>query len=326
MRITKTPFRISFFGGGTDYPEWIEKNDSKIISTTIDKYCYLTCRELPPFFKHKYRIAYSKIEDVQSIEEIENRAIKAVLRDSGIDYGLEIHCDADLPARSGIGSSSSFVVALLNCLDSLKGNHITKSELAKKAIYIEQKVLKETVGAQDQIAAAFGGFNILNLRKGNEFSIEKVNISTQRIKNLNDHLMLFFTGFSRISSKIAKSQVMNMDSKINELKMISEFAERSLEILYSGADIDLFGELLHESWLIKSKLSVQVTNNTIDQIYNRGLKSGALGGKLLGAGGGGFMLLFVRPEDQKNVKLELSDLLHIPFKFESQGSQVIYSE
>ena len=326
MRISKTPFRVSFFGGGTDYPEWTEKYGGKIISTSIDKYCFITCRELPPFFNHKHRIAYSKIEDVQTIEQIENRAIKAVLQDSKIEKGLEIHCDADLPARSGIGSSSSFVVGLVNCVESFKGNIISKKQLAEKAIYIEQNLLGETVGSQDQIASAYGGFNIINLKKNGEMFIEKVDISEKKIKLLNDHLMLFFTGFSRTASKIAELQVKNINNKIKELNMIKDFTDKALDILYSDRNIDEFGSLLHESWLIKSNLSSKITNSNIDEIYKRGLSAGAIGGKLLGAGGGGFMLLFVRPEDRENVKKELNELLYIPFKFENKGSQVIYSE
>ena len=326
MRISKTPFRVSFFGGGTDYPEWTEKYGGKIISTSIDKYCFITCRELPPFFNHKHRIAYSKIEDVQTIEQIENRAIKAVLQDSKIEKGLEIHCDADLPARSGIGSSSSFVVGLVNCVESFKGNIISKKQLAEKAIYIEQNLLGETVGSQDQIASAYGGFNIINLKKNGEMFIEKVDISEKKITLLNDHLMLFFTGFSRTASKIAELQVKNINNKIKELNMIKDFTDKALDILYSDRNIDEFGSLLHESWLIKSNLSSKITNSNIDEIYKRGLSAGAIGGKLLGAGGGGFMLLFVRPEDRENVKKELNELLYIPFKFENKGSQVIYSE
>ena len=324
MIISRTPFRISFFGGGTDYPLWFRQNGGAVLSTSFDKYSYITCRELPPFFDHKYRIAYSKVENAKSIMDIEHPAVRAVLGEMGFDHGLEVHCDADLPARSGLGSSSSFVVGMLHSLSALQGKRVTKEWLAQEAIRIEQEVLRENVGSQDQAAAAHGGFNVIHFRRDGSLEIEPLVVPDQRKQELNDHLMLFFTGFSRISSEIAKAQVANMDKKSNELHRMRAMVDDAVKILCDGHDICAFGELLHSGWIHKCAMSDQVSNSSIDALYDKARKAGAIGGKLLGAGGGGFMLLFVAPEQQAAVRGALKDLIYVPFKFETSGSQVIY--
>ena len=324
MIISRTPFRISFFGGGTDYPPWYKENGGAVLSTTFDKYCYITCRELPPFFDHKYRIAYSKVDNAKTIEEIEHPAVRAVLGEMGIDHGLEVHCDADLPARSGLGSSSSFVVGILHSLSALKGRRVTKEWLALEAIRIEQEVLRENVGSQDQIAAAHGGLNIIYFQQDGDLKIEPIVIPTVRKNELNDHLMLFFTGLSRISSDIAKSHVANIWKNTNELHSMRAMVDEAVGILRDGRDIRGFGELLHSGWMHKRSMSEQVSNSGIDELYDRGRRAGAIGGKLLGAGGGGFMLMFAAPEKQAAVRDELKELIHVPFKFETTGSQVVY--
>jgi D-glycero-alpha-D-manno-heptose-7-phosphate kinase len=326
MIISRTPFRISFFGGGTDYPLWYKQNSGAVLSTSFDKYCYITSRELPPFFDHKYRIAYSKVENTKCIADIEHPAVRAVLGEMGFDHGLEIHCDADLPARSGLGSSSSFVVGMVHSLSALQGKRVTKDWLAQEAIRIEQEVLRENVGSQDQAAAAYGGFNVIHFQTDGSLKVEPLVVPAQRKQALNDHLMLFFTGFSRISSEIAKAQVASMVSKSAELHRMRAMVDQGVEILCNGHDIRSFGELLHSGWMHKRAMSDQVSNSSIDSLYDTARKAGAIGGKLLGAGGGGFMLMFVSPENQATVREALSGLIYVPFKFETAGSQVIYYE
>lgn len=324
MIISRTPFRISFFGGGTDYPGWFQQHGGAVLSTSFDKYCYITCRELPPFFDHKYRIAYSRVEHASEINDVEHPAIRAVLAEMGLDQGLEIHCDADLPARSGLGSSSSFVVGMLHSLHALSGRRVTKEWLAKEAIRIEQDVLRENVGSQDQAASAFGGLNRILFHKDGGLTVEPVVLPEQRKEEFSNHLMLFFTGFSRIASEVAKSKVANLDKKSEELHRMRRMVDDAIEILCSSADIRAIGELLHTAWEHKRSLSDQVSNSRIDAMYARARQAGAIGGKLLGAGGGGFMLLCVEPEKQLAVRQALGELIHVPFKFESSGSQVIY--
>jgi D-glycero-alpha-D-manno-heptose-7-phosphate kinase len=324
MIISRTPFRISFFGGGTDHPSWYKLHGGAVLSTSFDKYCYITCRELPPFFDHKYRIAYSQVENAKCLDEIEHPAVRAVLGEMGFDHGLEVHCDADLPARSGLGSSSSFVVGMLHSLSALQGKRVTKDWLAYEAIRIEQNVLRENVGSQDQVAAAHGGFNIIHFHQDGTLKIEPLVLPIKKKQELNDHLMLFFTGFSRISSEIAKAQIDNLTKKSEELHRMRAMVEQGVEILTSGRDLCAFGELLHSGWMHKRAMSDQVSNSKIDALYGTARKAGAIGGKLLGAGGGGFMLMFVSPEKQEAVRQALGELIYVPFKFEAAGSQVIY--
>lgn len=324
MIISRTPFRISFFGGGTDYPVWYQKNTGAVLSTSIDKYCYITIRYLPPFFEHKHRIVYSLIESVKSDDEIRHPVVKAMFNFFKIDKGLEIHHDGDLPARAGLGSSSAFTVGMLNSLYALKGNIISKDNLAKQAIHIERDILKENVGSQDQIAVARGGFNKIVFLNDHNFRVEPVTLQKERIKQLQEHLMLVFTGFSRFASEIAVEQIKNTPNKKKELQAMYGMVNRAVDILNNNGDIVDFGKLLHEAWQIKKRLSGKISNTMIDSIYEGALKKGAIGGKLLGAGGGGFMLLFVRPENRQKVSRGLKDLLEVKFKFEREGSQIIY--
>ncbi len=324
MIISRTPFRISFFGGGTDYPAWYRKHGGAVLATTIDKYCYLTCRYLPPFFEHRIRVVYSKVENCQTIDEISHPAVREVLRYLKIDRGVEIHHDGDLPARSGMGSSSSFTVGLLHALYALKGRMPSKHQLAQESIYIEQEILKETVGSQDQVSAAHGGFNIIEFSPGGEISIRPMTLAQERIEELNSNLMLFFTGIKRTASNIAESYVNNIENGERQLLLMNDLLEESIAILNKGKDINSFGKLLHEAWQIKRSLSAEVSNSNVDEMYNQAVSAGAIGGKLTGAGGGGFMLLFVPPEKHMKVREKLGSLIYVPFRFEFAGSQIVF--
>ena len=324
MIISRTPFRISFFGGGTDYPAWVEQHGGAVLSTSIDKYNYITCRKLPPFFQHKHRLTYSRVEDVSDISDIQHPAIRAVLPNYLENEGLEIHCDADLPARSGIGSSSSFMVGLLHALEALKGRRVTPDWLAREAIRYEQEILGETVGYQDQVAAAFGGLNIIHFMPEGNFRVEPLIVPHGRKNDLKKHFMLFFTGFARFASEIAKSQVENFEKKSVELHRMRGMVDEAVEILAVGKDLRLFGELLHDAWMYKRSISDRVSTDQIDEIYDRARKHGAIGGKLLGAGGGGFFLFFVEPERQNELRVALKDLICVNFDFETDGSRIIY--
>lgn len=328
MIISRTPFRISFFGGGTDYPTWVAKHGGAVLGTSFNHYCYLTCRYLPPFFEHKYRIAYSRTETTKTIAEIEHPVIRAVA-----DYlkfhemGLEIHHDADLPARSGIGSSSAFTVGALMSLIALKNGRLSHRELAKLAIYIEQEVLSEAVGFQDQILTTYGGFNRIDFHKGGQFTVSPVVASQARIDLLQKHCMLFFTHFSRFSSEIAQSQIDNMGKNEARLHRMRSMVDEGLEILENeNRNILEFGELLHEAWECKRSLSSKISNESIDSFYETARQAGAIGGKILGAGGGGFLLVFAAPDKQPAIKKALSSLIHIPFAFENEGSHIIFHE
>ncbi len=324
MIISRTPYRISFFGGGTDYPVWYRENEGAVLATTIDKYCYITCRYLPPFFEHKHRVVYSKNETVKEISEIEHPSARATLQFMNIQDGVEIHHDGDLPARTGLGSSSSFTVGLLHSLYALKGIMPTKTQLAQDAINIEQNMLKENVGSQDQVLAAFGGFNKILFKPDDTFHINPIIIDSSRLQQLQDHLVFCFTGFSRYASEVAKSQIENTSNRRHELWIIRQMVDEAIAILNnSKRDITEFGALLHESWKLKKSLSDKITTPQIDAIYDTARTSGAIGGKLIGAGGGGFMLIFAKPEDQPKIKENLKGVLLVPFQFESNGSQII---
>lgn len=322
MIITRTPFRISFFGGGTDYPKWYQEHGGVVVATTIDKYCYISCRYLPPFFDHKYRIVYSRIENVKHIDEIEHPAVQAVLRYMQCERGLEVHHDGDLPARSGLGSSSSFTVGLLNALMALQGKYISNEDLAKMAIHVEQDIIKENVGSQDQISAAYGGLNRIEFLRDGSFRVNPIILHQERLSEFQDHLMLFFTGFSRIASEIAKSKIDNLKARTVELKQMKEIAHEAIDLLQGTSSLEEIGKLLDQSWKYKRSLSDKVSTSDIDQIYETAIKAGATGGKLLGAGGGGFMLFFVKPELQARVREALGHLVHVPFRFENGGSRV----
>jgi D-glycero-alpha-D-manno-heptose-7-phosphate kinase len=327
MIIVRTPFRISFFGGGTDYPAWSCQHGGGVLATTVDKYYYVTCRWLPPFFDHRYRITHSKVEDVKEVNDITQPAIKAVLNhyESISDgQGVEIHCVADLPSRSGLGSSSTLLVGLLHVMEALLGRLASQSWLAQQAIYFEQQILKENVGSQEQVASAFGGLNFIEFSKEGHFKVEPLPINSERRKSLNNNLLLFFTGFSREAAQSAKSLVDNIDSRNVKLHRIRSMVDDAVEILISGKDLRLFGELMHEYWLLKRSLSDMVSSPDIDKIYETARLNGAVGGKLLGAGGGGFILFYVEPERQHDVCRALSNLIRVPFRFENEGSRIIY--
>lgn len=326
MIISRTPYRISFFGGGTDYPTWYHQHGGAVLATSIDKYCYLTCRYLPPFFEHRIRIVYSKIESCQNIEEIVHPAVREILRLLEMNRGLEIHHDGDLPARSGMGSSSSFAVGLLHAIYALKGQMPNKQQLAKEAIHVEQNLLKETVGSQDQVLAAYGGLNHVTFMQNGEISVRPLTISQARIQELNSHLMLFYSGIKRTASDVAGSYVNALDNRRRQLRIIKDLVDESLTILNSGQDLTGFGELLHEAWQAKRSLSDKVSNSDVDDLYETARSAGALGGKLTGAGGGGFLLLFAPPEKHQEIAQKLNKLLHVPFKFEFSGSQIIFFE
>ena len=323
MIISRTPFRVSFFGGGTDYPQWFKDHPGAVLATTIDKYCYITCRYLPPFFEHKSRIIYSKMEHVSKISEIDHPAVREVLKFLKIKQGIEIHHDGDLPARTGLGSSSSFTVGLLNSLYALKGVMATEEQLAREAIFIEQEMCKDNAGCQDQTLAAYGGFNHIEFGGSNHLQVRRVTIPLERIKNLQKHFMLYFTGFSRMASQIAAHQIKNIPKKKGELKRIYQMTNEASHILQKG-ELSDFGKLLHEGWMLKRSLSDKISTPYIDSIYENALRAGASGGKLLGAGGGGFILLFAPPSKQKKIREKLKKLLLIPFKFEHLGSQIIF--
>jgi len=330
MIISRTPFRISFFGGGTDYPVWYRENGGAVLGTTIDKFCYITCRYLPPFFEHKYRVVYSQMELVRDIDEIRHPAVREALRFMGITDGVEIHHDGDLPARTGLGSSSSFTVGLLHAVYALKGVMPAKMQLARDAIHIEQEVLKENVGSQDQVLAAFGGLNRIDFSGEHPdnigIEIKCVTIKPQRLELLQNHLMLVFTGFSRTASEIAGEQIKQTPNRKQELSEMYRMVDEAVNILSGDGDITDFGKLLHESWQLKRSLTNKISNPYTDFLYETALRAGATGGKLLGAGGGGFMLFFVKPELQSKVRESLGNLLEVPFRFESLGSQIIFYE
>lgn len=325
MIISRTPFRISFFGGGTDYHTWYGEHGGAVLSTSINHYCYLTARLLPPFFKEKSRIVWSKIEAVDSNAEIEHPSVRGVLEYLNIEHGVEIHHSGDLPARSGLGSSSSFTVGMLNVLYALQGKNVDKHTLATQAIHVEREVLKENVGVQDQIAAAFGGLNKIVIEKNGTFSVEPVILPAPRLAALQDHFLLFFTGVSRTASEIAKKQIETAGQKTTELHAMRRMVDDAISILNSNADLSDFGRLLHESWQIKRSLAAGISPGFVDAVYARALDAGALGGKLLGAGGGGFMLFFAAPEKHAEIKKALDDLLYVPFKFETGGTNIIFS-
>jgi D-glycero-alpha-D-manno-heptose-7-phosphate kinase len=324
MIISRTPFRISYFGGGTDYPAWFSENGGVVLSTTIDKYCYISCRHLPPFFEHKYRVVYSKLENVKEISQIEHPAARAVLEWLKCDRGLEIHHDGDLPARSGLGSSSSFTVGLINAVMALNGRYISKEQLANNAIHIEQNVLKENVGSQDQISVAHGGFNLIEFKTDSTYDVRPVILSKGKKEALENSSMLLYTGLSRIASEVAKAQLENIRNREKELKRIEEMVGEAVSILnQSGDSVEDFGRLLGEGWRYKKSLSDKVSTPIIDQIYEEAVRGGAIGGKILGAGGGGFLLLFARPEDQPGIRERLRNLIYVPFRFESSGSRIV---
>ena len=321
MIITKTPYRISFFGGGSDYPIWYKKFGGSVLSTTIDKYIYISCRELPPFFDHKYRIVWSKIENVKTIDEIKHLTVRKLIKYNKIKSGLEIHYDGDLPARSGMGSSSSFSVGLMRALNNYQHKDIKGISLAYKSILFEQKIMKETVGSQDQVAASIGGFNRINFLKNEKIIVKK--ILSNNLKRLNSNLLLLYTGIQRNADAVASNYVhkLSNEKEKNVRKIISN-VELGEKMIKSG-NINDFGKLLHHAWMEKKELSKSISNHKIDELYKSSIQNGALGGKLLGAGGGGFLLIYINKEKQKNFLSKIKNITNIPFKFSNEGCDVI---
>ena len=322
MVITQTPFRMSFFGGGTDYQPFFKEYGGSIISTTFDKYCFVIVKHLPRFFNYKNQVCYRVIERTNTVDEIKHPAVRNAMKMLDM-HEIHLTYDSDLPARSGLGSSSSFAVGLLNGFYALKGKYVSKERLAKDAIYLERELCDESGGWQDQIAAAYGGLNRIDFH-GDEFTVNPIVISKERKQILNEHLMLFFTGFTRLSSDIAAEQVKATHDKTAELKEMLKLVDDGENILTSKSDIREFGRLLDYTWRLKRGITSKISNNTIDGIYSKALESGAIGGKLMGAGGGGFLMLFAEPEKQPNVKKALEDLLYVPFEFEDDGSKIMY--
>lgn len=324
MIITKTPFRMSFFGGGTDMESFFRENGGAVLSTTFDKYCYVTVRHLPRFFDFTTHLTYSKMEFVKNVEEIQHPAIRNAMKMLNMQE-IRLLYEADLPARSGLGTSSSFAVGMLNAFYALKGKYADKKKLADEAIYLERVLCEEAGGWQDQIAASFGGMNRIEFNKDGTYDVKPIIIHPDRKKQLNDNLLMFFTGFTRFSSDMQKANAVGYSEKQAQLKQmyaLVDDAEKVLEDKHS--DLDDFGRLLDTTWKLKRQTGGAITTNSIDALYEKGIASGALGGKLLGAGGGGFLVFYVQPEKQKAVREAMKDLLYVPFRFEDGGTQVIH--
>jgi D-glycero-alpha-D-manno-heptose-7-phosphate kinase len=326
MIITKTPYRLSLFGGGTDYNVWFEKKRGLVIASAFSRYCYITVRSLPPFFDHKSRIVYSKTEDVKNNSNIKHPAVNACLRHLEIDDGLEIHHDGDLPARSGIGSSSSFTVGLLMALHAYKHRMITKEKLAREAIHVEQNVAKENVGVQDQIMAAYGGLQIIEMGPGPDFNVRPLIFHKDYRDYLESHILLGFTGLTRFASNTAADKIKNIQNGSTDsyLSEIYTMAQEGLTALTRESDMSVVGKLMDATWQLKKNLSTSVTNEQMDTTYQKALNSGALGGRLLGAGAGGFFVFLAPPHRHEKIKQELKEIkVWVPFSFDYQGSQVI---
>jgi D-glycero-alpha-D-manno-heptose-7-phosphate kinase len=327
MIISRTPFRVSLFGGGTDYPQWFREHGGAVIGTAIDKYCYISVRDLPPFFEHSHRIVYSKIENVKTIDEIQHPAARAVMKEMKVSRGLEIHHDGDLPARAGLGSSSSFTVGLIAALQALGGRMSSKKELAQEAIRIEQEVIAENVGCQDQIWAAYGGMNRIDFSTDGSFSVRPIISSPERTAALTSSMVLYFTGLSRNASDIAGRQIENMKARQATLRIMRAMVDEAEAILTDPKqDLREIGELLHESWMLKRGLAEGVTTGLVDEIYQAGREAGAIGGKLLGAGGGGFILFFVEKHNQPTLRERLKDLIEVSFMVDRAGSTIVVYE
>ena len=325
MIITKTPYRISFFGGGTDYPDWYRKFGGEVVSTTIDKYVYITARYLPPFFDYKYRIVYSKVETVNKVKDIQHIVVRNLIKESKIKKGIELHYDGDLPAKSGMGSSSSFVVGCMNVFLSLNKEFIDKKFLTKKSLNFEQNILKEVVGSQDQVAGSYGGFNSIKFNTDGSFIVKPIKLKKTIKEKLNKRLFLVYTGYQRRAHDFASLYVKDLSTnKIPEMNSIHEHVTLSKEYLAKGK-LDDFGYLLHESWSKKKELSKHISSNFIDNLYEKGLKNGAIGGKILGAGGGGFLLFYVDEKKIPKFKKSFKNYTVIPFKFENKGSKIIFN-
>lgn len=326
MIITAAPYRVSFFGGGTDYPEWYQENGGSVLGGTINRYCYISCRNFPPFFDFKHRIVWSKIENIREGEMISHPAVQKAIDFMGFSQGLEIHHNGDLPARSGLGSSSAFAVALLHAFHSLKGEMVGKRQLAQEAIHLERNLLQEVVGIQDQILTAYGGINHVSFDRSGDFNVESLIVNCGRKQILENNLLLFYTGIARFASKVASDHVAAINDKKTTLTEMANLVAVARDILTSGSDIDDFGRLLHETWMLKRSITPEITNSVVDDLYSKALSAGAIGGKLLGAGGGGFVLIYAPMEKHQAILETLSHYLAVPFKFELEGSKVVFYE
>lgn len=325
MIISRTPLRISFFGGGTDYPLHYEVHGGEVLSTSIDRYTYITVSRLDPLFNYRIRVAYSKTELVKTVPEIQHPSVRACLQHLGIEGGIEISVTSDLPARTGLGSSSSFTVGLLNALHAYRGEMLSQEELAREAIHVEQKVIREQVGSQDQVAAAIGGFRHIKFSKKNIFRADPVPVPENRLEELHSQLLLYFTGTTRLAEKVLKEQTKKTGDNFANLAKMREFVVRGREILCDSEEpIGRFGSLLHEAWMLKKSLSSKISNSEIDSAYAKARKAGALGGKLLGAGGGGFLLLQAPPSKHKQIAKALQPMQNVSFNLEEDGSRIIY--
>lgn len=323
MIITETPFRMSFFGGGTDMEDFFREYGGAVLSTTFDKYCYVNVRHLPRFFDYSTELSYSKTERVTDVEQIQHPAIRNAMKMLDM-HELRLTYEADLPARSGLGTSSSFAVGMLNAFYALKGKYADKKKLANEAIYLERELCQEAGGWQDQIAAAYGGLNRINFN-ADGYEVCPVIISPERKKRLNNNLLMFFTGFTRFSSDVQKQNAIGKADKVIQLKEMLSLVDEAERVLTDrDSDLDEFGQLLDHTWKLKRQTGSAVSTSNIDNLYEKGMKAGALGGKLLGAGGGGFLVFYVQPEKQERVKRAMEDLMYIPFKFEDSGTRVIH--
>lgn len=323
MIITKTPFRMSFFGGGTDMPSFFNDYGGSVISTTFDKFCYVNVRHLPPFMPYMSELVHSKIERVNDIEDIEHPLIRETMRFHDI-HEIRLTYEGDLPARTGLGTSSTFAVGMINAFCALKGKYMSKRMLAEEAIKLEREILKEHGGWQDQIAAAYGGFNRIDF-KDNQFSVRPIVINPDRKKQLEENLMLFYTGIQRFSSDIQKNTFSNPQDKVKQLLDILSLVDEAESILSDkNVSLNEFGKLLDLTWKLKKGTGTKVTLSSIDDIYNKALQAGVIGGKLLGAGGGGFLLFYVEKDKQEYVKKALSELMAVPFNFEDEGASIVY--
>lgn len=326
MIVSRTPHRISFFGGGTDYPEYYLKYGGKTLGVAINKYSYLNVRKLPPFFNYKHRIVYSKQENVNNLDEIIHPSVRETLKYMNIQDGLCIHHDGDIPARSGMGSSSAFTVGLINSINALNGKITSKYDLTKNAIHIEQNLIKENVGSQDQVFAAYGGLNIVNFLQNGKISIAPILLDNDKMLEFQDNIMLFFSGLSRTASDIVEEQMKRTAINVPNLNKMKNLVDEAYNILTSNRDLREFGELLNSTWELKKSLSSKITSPQIDLMYSKAIKAGAIGGKLLGAGGGGFMSFYVEKKNQEAVKKALNEYLYIPFKFDFDGSKIVVYE
>jgi len=325
--ISKTPLRISFLGGGTDYPNYFNNfGEGAVLGTTIDKYIYLSITKFySKLFDHPIRIAYSQIENVDSINEIKHGPFRECLRLHGICNNVELNYSAELPAYTGLGSSSSFTIGLLNSIHAFKNNPVDKNQLVQEAIHVERDILHESVGYQDQTFAAHGGFNIIKFRNGGEIEVKPIPISQERKKNFENHLILFFTGIKRRAADVIHKQLKKVDENKKSLQLMRSLVDDGYNLLAGDSNLEGFGNLLHKNWILKRSLDDSISNNIIDKIYEDGMKSGALGGKLLGAGGGGFIIFFVPLDSKQKVREKLNYLTEIPIKIDSKGSQILKS-